>query len=85
MPLHLPLKKLTDSQYHLGPVLLEFGARNRGKPTDPCQITTYLSEVVEYEQALSLPVAESVLVFDPSYIIWEKRKRLILDIIPNFR
>ncbi|QIR07440.1 nucleotidyl transferase AbiEii/AbiGii toxin family protein [Salinivibrio costicola] len=62
----------TCSQYHLGPVLLEFGARNRGKPTDPSQLTTYLSEIEEYEEALSLPVAENVLVFDPSYIIWEK-------------
>jgi len=61
-----------DSQYHLGPVLLEFGARNRGKPTQPSQLTTYLSEIEEYEKALSLPVAENVLVFDLSYIVWEK-------------
>lgn len=61
-----------DSQYHLGPVLLEFGARNRGKPTEPSQLTTYLSEVEEYAKALSLPIAKDVLVFDPSYIVWEK-------------
>ncbi|MCL1137752.1 nucleotidyl transferase AbiEii/AbiGii toxin family protein [Shewanella pneumatophori] len=62
----------TGSRYHLGPVLLEFGARNRGKPAEPSKLTTYLSEIEEYEKALSLPVAENVLVFDPSYIIWEK-------------
>ncbi|KJG37808.1 hypothetical protein UA32_12315 [Photobacterium angustum] len=61
-----------SSPYHLGPVLLEFGARNRGKPTDPSKLTTYLSEIEEYEEALSLPVAKNVLVFDPSYIVWEK-------------
>ncbi|MDI4650576.1 MULTISPECIES: nucleotidyl transferase AbiEii/AbiGii toxin family protein [Pseudoalteromonas] len=74
---HYPIvAEQRGSRYHLGPVLLEFGARNRGKPTEPSKLTTYLSEIEEYEEAFSLPVAENVLVFDPSYIIWEKMTAL---------
>jgi hypothetical protein len=69
---YYPVVTEQDNQYHLGPVLLEFGARNRGKPTESSTLSTYLSEIPLFADLLSLPLAEKVKVFDPSYIIWEK-------------
>jgi len=58
------------NSYQLDYILLEFGGRNRGRPTITKQVKTYLSEVPELE-ALTLPIA-SVQAYDPAYILWEK-------------
>lgn len=58
------------NNYQLDYILLEFGGRNRGRPTITKQVKTYLSEVPELE-ALTLPIA-SVKAYDPAYILWEK-------------
>lgn len=66
-----PSVTTTDNQYHLDYVLLEFGGRNRGKPTEPSKLTTYLSEV-EQLSTINFPTAKKVMVFCPGYIVWEK-------------
>lgn len=58
------------NNYQLDYILLEFGSRNRGRPTVAKQVDTYLSEVSELA-ALTLPIA-SVQAYDPAYILWEK-------------
>jgi len=58
------------NNYQLDYILLEFGGRNRGRPTISKQVNTYLSEVSELA-ALTLPTA-SVQAYDPAYILWEK-------------
>lgn len=59
------------SQYHLDHILLEFGARNRGKPTEPSDLYTYISEIEDFSD-MEFPWAKNVQVFDLGYIIWEK-------------
>lgn len=58
------------NNYQLDYILLEFGGRNRGRPTVAKQVDTYLSEVAELA-ALKLPAAK-VQAYDPAYILWEK-------------
>lgn len=58
------------NNYQLDYILLEFGGRNRGRPTITKQVKTYLSEVPELA-ALILPIA-SVQAYDPAYVLWEK-------------
>ena len=58
------------NDYQLDYILLEFGGRNRGRPTVVKQVDTYLSEVPELS-ALKLPIA-NVQAYDPAYILWEK-------------
>ena len=58
------------NNYQLDYILLEFGGRNRGRPTVAKQVDTYLSEVPELA-ALKLPTAK-VQAYDPAYILWEK-------------
>lgn len=58
------------NNYQLDYILLEFGGRNRGRPTVAKQVHTYLSEVAELA-ALKLPTAK-VQAYDPAYILWEK-------------
>ncbi|WP_323813580.1 nucleotidyl transferase AbiEii/AbiGii toxin family protein [Cellvibrio sp. NN19] len=58
------------NNYQLDYILLEFGGRNRGRPTITKQVDTYLSEVSEFA-ALNLPTAK-VQAYDPAYILWEK-------------
>ena len=58
------------NNYQLDYILLEFGGRNRGRPTVAKQVDTYLSEVPELA-ALKLPTAD-VQAYDPAYILWEK-------------
>lgn len=58
------------NNYQLDYILLEFGGRNRGRPTVAKQVDTYLSEVPELA-ALELPTAD-VQAYDPAYILWEK-------------
>ena len=59
-----------DQRYQLDYVLLEFGGRNRGRPTESKGINTYLSEVNAFD-SINLPTAE-VQVYRPDYILWEK-------------
>ena len=58
------------NNYQLDYILLEFGGRNRGRPTVTKQVNTYLRDVSELAE-LVLPVA-SVQAYDPAYILWEK-------------
>ena len=64
------LAESEGNSYLLDYVLLEFGARNRGKPTKNIKVTTYLSEAIE-TGSLKLPTAQ-VEAFAPEYILWEK-------------
>lgn len=56
--------------YQLDHILLEFGGRNRGRPTIPKELTSYLSEISELSP-ISFPSAK-VEAYDPAYILWEK-------------
>jgi len=68
--IHYPSVVDTSSSYQLDHVLLEFGGRNRGRPSNPHSITTYLSELPNLD-ALGLPSA-MVNAYDQAYILWEK-------------
>ena len=68
--IHYPAIVSTNNAYQLDHVLLEFGGRNRGRPSNPHTVTTYLSDVPELE-SLGLPSA-IVNVYDQAYILWEK-------------
>ena len=59
-----------SSTYHLDHILLEFGGRNRGRPTVTHEIGCYITDVDELS-AVSFP-ATSVQALDPAYILWEK-------------
>ena len=61
-----------DHHYHLDHILLEFGGRNRGKPTESKQIYSYLSEISGFEALTSLLPTSQVQAYDKGYIIWEK-------------
>lgn len=67
---HFPRVIKGDNDYHLDHILLEFGGRNRGQPTETHTIDSYLVDIPEL-QALTLPTAR-VQAYDPSYIMWEK-------------
>lgn len=67
---HFPRVTKSDNNYHLDYVLLEFGGRNRGRPTVAHGVSCYMAEVPEL-QALEFPAA-NVQAYDPAYIIWEK-------------
>lgn len=67
---HFPSVTSNDNSYHLDYVLLEFGARNRGQPTNSMQISSYLGDI-EIFNTLRLPSAQ-VQAYDLSYILWEK-------------
>ena len=68
--IHYPKIAQVEKPYQLDHVLLEFGGRNRGKPTEKHNVNTYLSEITELN-ALKLPEA-TVEAFDPQFILWEK-------------
>ncbi|MEX0624211.1 nucleotidyl transferase AbiEii/AbiGii toxin family protein [Saccharospirillum sp.] len=67
---HFPRVIKGDNNYHLDHVLLEFGGRNRGQPTETHAIESYLVDIPELQE-LTLPKA-MVQAYDPSYIMWEK-------------
>lgn len=69
--IHFPHVAFQDGFYQLEHVLLEFGGRNRGRPTVSKPVTTYLSEIDVVSNSLMLPNA-SVEAYHPDYIIWEK-------------
>lgn len=68
--IHYPRLAKDINNYQLDYILLEFGGRNRGRPTVTKQVDAYLSEVPELS-ALKLPIA-NVQAYDPAYILWEK-------------
>ena len=67
---HFPRVTSNMNRYQLDYVLLEFGGRNRGRPTKEHLVTCYLSELVELS-TIAFPTAK-VQAFDPAYILWEK-------------
>lgn len=68
---HFPHVAFEDSSYQLAHVLLEFGGRNRGRPTVSKEVNTYLADIDQISTAVELPNA-SVQAYHPDYIIWEK-------------
>lgn len=56
--------------YQRDHILLEFGGRNRGKPTDLMPVVSYLSGIAGMD-TLQLPNA-TVNAYDAGYILWEK-------------
>ena len=69
--IHFPRIVNNHNAYQLDHILLEFGGRNRGRPSEPRAIHTYLSEVPQIAAALTLPIG-TVAAYDPNYILWEK-------------
>ena len=69
--IHFPHVAFQNGSYQLEHVLLEFGGRNRGRPTVSKPITTYLSEIDAVSKSHRLPSAV-VDAYHPDYIIWEK-------------
>jgi len=67
---HFPRVTSGINDYQLDHVLLEFGGRNRGKPTVQHSIGCYIADVSEFGE-LICPRA-TVQAFDPAYILWEK-------------
>lgn len=59
-----------EHDYQLDHILLEFGGRNRGKPTEPISINSYMDSVAGFEM-LNLPKAK-VRAYQKEYILWEK-------------
>ncbi|MCB0256952.1 MAG: nucleotidyl transferase AbiEii/AbiGii toxin family protein [Anaerolineae bacterium] len=68
--IRFPKVTADSSEYHLDYVLLEFGGRNRGRPTVTHVIDSYLAAIPELSE-LDCPKA-TVQVYEPSYILWEK-------------
>jgi len=68
--IHFPSVTNNDNAYQLDHVLLEFGGRNRGRPTDERGIQCYLAEVAELN-AIDFPEGK-VQAYEPNYIVWEK-------------
>ena len=66
--IHFPQTARGDTNYQLDHILLEFGGRNRGKPTKKIPIQTYLSTCSDVED---LPKA-NVKAFQQDFILWEK-------------
>jgi len=59
-----------NNNYQLDYILLEFGGRNRGKPTKTIEINCYLNDIEGFE-FLSLPKAQ-VNAYQKDFILWEK-------------
>jgi len=59
-----------SNAYHLDHILLEFGGRNRGRPTVTHKTSCYIAGV-EALSAVTFPTA-SVQALEPAYILWEK-------------
>lgn len=67
---HFPRLSSYDSNYQLDYILLEFGGRNRGRPTVSHKVGCYLAELEEL-QAIAFPQA-TVAAYHPGYVLWEK-------------
>lgn len=68
--IHSPRLSSHDSNYQLDYILLEFGGRNRGRPTVSHNVACYLSELDEL-QTIAFPQA-TVAAYHPGYVLWEK-------------
>jgi hypothetical protein len=70
--IHIQYPRVTDGdgQYQLDYILLEFGARNRGRPNVKKPIQSYLTELQEFSD-FELPECE-VDILSPAHILWEK-------------
>lgn len=68
--IHFPRVTKGIHDYQLDHILLEFGGRNRGKPTDIIAIDCYLGHTPGLE-SLVLPQAK-VSAYQAEYILWEK-------------
>ncbi|MFP1821497.1 nucleotidyl transferase AbiEii/AbiGii toxin family protein [Lonsdalea quercina] len=68
--IYFPRVKEDSMSYQRDHILLEFGGRNRGKPTDLMPVVSYLSGIAGMD-ALQLPTA-TVNAYDTGYILWEK-------------
>lgn len=68
--IHYPRVTKSTKDYQLDHILLEFGGRNRGKPTKTITTSCYLGEVAELA-AISLPQA-NVQAYENDFIFWEK-------------
>lgn len=67
---HFPRLSSYDSNYQLDYILLEFGGRNRGRPTVTHDVGCYLAELEDL-QAIAFPKA-TVAAYHPGYVLWEK-------------
>ena len=68
--IHYPRVTKSAKDYQLDHVLLEFGGRNRGKPTKARMTSCYLGDVAELSE-ISLPRA-NVQAYENDFIFWEK-------------
>lgn len=68
--IHYPRVTKGTKDYQLDHILLEFGGRNRGKPTKTLTTSCYLGEVTELAE-ISLPQA-NVQAYENDFIFWEK-------------
>jgi hypothetical protein len=68
--IHFPRVTKGDNDYQLDHVLLEFGGRNRGKPTESIVLDCYMDSIPEFK-SLNLPKAK-VMAYQKDYILWEK-------------
>ncbi len=67
---HFPRLSSYDSNYQLDYILLEFGGRNRGRPTVSHNVGCYLAELEEL-QTITFPQV-TVAAYHPGYVLWEK-------------
>lgn len=68
--IHFPRVTKSAKDYQLDHILLEFGGRNRGKPTKTITTSCYLSEINTLAE-IALPQA-NVQAFENDFIFWEK-------------
>ncbi len=68
--IHFPRSTQSGNDYQLDHILLEFGGRNRGKPSQGIRVESYVAAIAGFE-SLSLPHAV-VDAYHPDYILWEK-------------
>ncbi len=68
--IHFPRVTKSAKDYQLDHILLEFGGRNRGKPTKTITTSCYLSEIKELG-SITFPKA-NVQAYENDFIFWEK-------------
>ena len=68
--IHFPRVTKNENDYQLDHILLEFGGRNRGKPTEAINIDCYMDSIPEFK-SLELPKAQ-VMAYQKDFILWEK-------------
>jgi hypothetical protein len=68
--IHFPRVTHGANDYQLDHILLEFGGRNRGKPTETINIDCYMDSIPDFK-SLALPQAK-VMAYQRDFILWEK-------------